>query len=144
MAALTYRTAGKIEIEESLEQMSAIAAEDITAGISCRFDETTGKAEIASAASSGTADAYGIALKTVKAGSALTLLRRGVVDGFVLDSLEFGDPVYMANTTGAAADTAGSVTVKIGTVIPAHANLVGGAVHKLLRVDYADGIQTGS
>ncbi len=144
MAALTYRTAGKIEVVESLEQLSAIAGEDITAGVSCLFDSTTGRAEHADASTLGTAKAYGIALKTVKAGTALTLLRRGVVDGFILDSLAMGDPVYIANTTGAADTAAGTVTTKIGEVIPAHANPIGDTVHKLLRVDYADGIEAGS
>lgn len=135
MSALTYVTAGKIEVVESIMQHTGVAGEDLTAGIAGRIN-SSGNIVKANSATAATNDAIGIVTRTVKAGNPVTLITIGVVDGFDLSGLAFGDPVFVNDTTGALGTAAGSVSLNVGTVVSAHANDIGQSVHKVLRVNF--------
>lgn len=134
MADLALVTADRVRIVESIEQMTLPAAEAITAGMAVRVDPTTGRFTKANGSAAGEARIWGIADQTVIAGQTLTAIRRGVMDGWDLDGLDYDDPVYLSNTDGILADTAGTVSTVIGRVIPGTSATLGNAYDKLLHI----------
>jgi hypothetical protein len=128
MADVVLVTADQLRVEESLEQDTLPAGVAVAAGQSVVRDGTTGRWVLG-----GADGGYGMAVKTVPAGLPVTAIRRGVIDGFDLDDLDYGDPVF-AGATGATADTG---TVPVGEVISVHTHRIGGVPDKLLRIDYA-------
>ncbi len=136
MADLELITDDKLNVVETRQQLTLVAAEDITAGEAVRIN-TAGKWENADASAIGTADYYGVATRSVKAGEAVTAIRSGVVDGFDLAGLAYGAPVFLSNTddVGALADAAGSTSRIVGRVIPANGQLIGATPDKLLDLD---------
>ena len=137
MADVVLVTAGQLRVEESLEQETLPAGVAIAAGQSVRKDATTGRWALADASAAGTADAYGMAVKTVPAGMGVTAIRRGVIEGFDLDDRDYGEQIFLSDTAGGIADAAGTASRVIGSVTPVHTHLLGGVPDKLLRVDYA-------
>jgi hypothetical protein len=137
MPDLALVTAGQLRVEESLEQDTLPAGVAIAAGQSVKKDATTGRWILGDASAAATANAYGMAVRTVPPGMAVTAVRRGLVEGFDLDALDYGDTVFLSDTAGAVADAAGTVTKQVGEVTPVHSHLLGGTPDKLLRLDYA-------
>lgn len=71
--------------------------------------------------------------KSTRIGQAVTVVRDGLLDvGDALDAMAFGDPIYLSDTDGVFATTAGTTSVVAGTVVPAHGN--GPTADKLFRV----------
>lgn len=137
MADVALITANRIHVVGIPEkQLPAVAGEALTAGELCRFD-TAGLAVNADGSGAGTADVVGMAQKGVAAGMPVTLLRRAVIDGFNLDGLAFGAYLYLSDTddVGAIGDAAGTVSVKVGRVIPAYGSDPGVAPDKLLLLE---------
>ena len=116
------------------EQHTLPAGVAITAGQLVRIDGTTGRFVIADSGAAGTARAYGVALRTVAAGYAVTAVRRGRISGYVVDAMAYNDPVYL-NPTGALGTAAGTVTEIVGRVIPAWTANLGVAPDKLVEID---------
>ena len=147
MADVVLVTAGQLRVEESLEQDTKPAGVAIAAGQSVKEDATTGRWILADASAAGTADAYGMAVKTVPAGLPVTAIRRGVVDGFNLTDQDYNEQVFLsdtaggigdaAGTAGGIGDTAGTAGGVVGRVIAVHSHRIGGVPDKLLRLDYA-------
>lgn len=135
MTDIALVTANRIRVVESTEQATLPAAEAIGAGQAVRIDTTTGKFTKANGTSTAEAAFYGIATRTVVAGEAVTAVRRGVLDGHELSALDYGAPLYLSNTDGTIADSAGSTSVNLGRVMPGNAVTVGTALDKLLLVD---------
>lgn len=135
MTAIALTTANRVEIEESLVQHTAIAAEAITAGEPVRFDTSTGKFTGANATSAAEARVYGIAGKTVAAGMPVTVVRQGVMDGWDLSGVNFGAEVYLSDTDGRIDTAEGTINVSLGRVVSANAVTVGTTADKLLYVD---------
>lgn len=121
MAVIDLVTADRVHITESLVQATLPAAVDITAGQLVRIN-TDGLWEPANAGAAGTADVYGVARGSVRAGFALTAIHEGVMDGWDLSGVDFGSPVYLSNTAGAVDTAAGTVSTVVGRVIPIHGN----------------------
>lgn len=124
------------EIEPIITTMVAAAA--VTAG-QVVYETTAGKADLAQANATGTAQTVrGIALQSVAANRPFNVLERGAVYGFTL-SQNPGTPIFVSTATaGAAADGAtgtGNFVVPIGSVrgIPEGPN--GSTVVKVLYVD---------
>ena len=120
MAVINLVTADRVRIVEPLVQMTLPAAADITAGMPVYID-SNGKFAPADASVAGTALVYGIAAHTVQAGFAVTAIHEGVMDGWNIDALAFGDAIYLSDTEGALDTATGTVTTLIGRVTPAHA-----------------------
>lgn len=137
MADVVLRTAGQLRVEESLEQDTQPAGVAIAAGQSVIRDATTGRWILADASAAGTANAYGMAVKTVPAGMAVTAVRRGVIEGFNLDDQDYDEQIFLSDTAGGIADASGTVSAVVGRVMPVHSHLVGGVPDKLLHIDYA-------
>lgn len=135
MSDLVVTAAGAGRVAESVQQFTGLANEAL-AEISPVRLTTGGKLEGADGSGAGTADVIGVAVRPGGAatGQACTVLRHGVVEGLDLSGLAYGAPVYLSDTKGALADAAGTVSVKIGNVVPAHANR-SGSPDKLLLVD---------
>lgn len=135
MTAIAVSVSNKVEVVESFLQMTLPAAEAISAGQAVRLDTSTGKFTKSNGTSTGEARIYGIATKTVAAGEPLTAIRKGVLDGYALASLNFDAKVFLSDTDGTLADAAGTVEVVIGRVIPATGVTLGTAYDKVLFVD---------
>ena len=136
MATVALTTADRVYIVQSLQQLTGVAVEAIEAGAAVRIDTTTGKWTNANGSSAGEARVIGIATRSVAAGEALTVLKKGILDGFALASQAYDLPIYMSDTDATLDDGTGStVDVAVGRVIPAFATTLGTAADKLLLVD---------
>lgn len=135
MADINLVTANKVNIVESIKQLTAPAVEAITAGMAMRLDTATGKFTKAKATDAAEARVKWIAVKTVAIGEAVTGIENGVMDGYDLSGLAYDAPVYLSDTDGRLADAAGTVSTVIGRVIPGTATTLGTALDKLLLVD---------
>jgi hypothetical protein len=116
------------------DQATYPAAEAIVAGAPIRLDTSNGRFTNANASSAAEARATHIATHSAAAGEAVTGIRRGLLDGFVLDALAYDAAVYLSNTDGRLADAAGTTPVTVGRVVPGFATTLGTAADKLLDV----------
>lgn len=67
-----------------------------------------------------------------RVGQAITVIRDGLLDvGNALSALAFGAAVYLSDTDGTLADSAGTVSVIVGRVVPGWGSAT---ADKLLRV----------
>lgn len=121
---------------ESVRQMTLISGEEILPGAIVRVDPSTGRFVNASAATVAQARAFGVALgsKICLPGFPLTALRSGVVDGFELDGA-YDAPLYLSDTSGSLADSAGTVSAPLGRIVPGAAHALGSATPKLFLIE---------
>jgi hypothetical protein len=122
-----------LNVEESFEQATLFAATDLDAGTPVIIN-SNGDFAAADASVAGTADVYGITVRKVKAGQAVTAIARGVLSGFNFAAQSFGKDIFLSDDAGRIADGAGTVSVRIGRVIPVRGELRGQAPAKLLQV----------
>lgn len=101
---------GKAEIYD------VIAAEAITKGEAVYFT-TSGTAGVADANASGKQQFRGIALETVGAGQAVSILKRGHCYGFTVSGLTPEDILYLSDTVGDLSTVVGTLTVNCGRVV---------------------------
>lgn len=135
MSDIDLVTADRVNLVEDMgQQKTLVAAEAITAGAPV-YITSAGKFANADGNGSGTTHPYGIALRTVAAGIAVTAIKRGVMDGWDLSGLAYDDPVYMSDTVGRIGTTAGSTSVVLGRVVPANAVSLGTSPDKVLDVN---------
>jgi hypothetical protein len=87
-----------------------------TNGQAVYFHATTGRLTASSAGATGTAKMAGLLVQNN--GRAGTYIVRGRVGGFNLSGLDYGASVYLSNTAGKLADSAGTTSVKVGVVVP--------------------------
>ena len=132
---IALTTADRVEIVESIIQMTLPAVEAVTAGMGVRIDTTTGKWTKANGSAAGEARVWGIATRTVAAGGALTAIRKGVMDGWDLSAMAYDDPVYLSDTDGRLSTVVGTVTVAMGRVIAGTSTTLGTAYDKILFVE---------
>ena len=93
------------------------AAVTITKG-QALYITSAGKVDLYDSNGSGTLQFAGIALTGGGAGSAISVLKRGVVYGFTVSGLAYWAPLYGSNTAGSIDDAAGASSVIVGRVIP--------------------------
>ena len=115
------------------DQSTNPAAEAIVAGAPIRLDPANGRWTNANGTVTAELASH-IAMHDAAAGQALTGVRRCTLDGYVLDALAYGAPVYLSNTDGRLGDTAGTVSTVIGRVVPGFATTLGTPADKLLDV----------
>ena len=123
-------------VVESIQQHTAQCAEDIAPRSPVRFDPATGKFTLANATTAAEAGLYGISTNVVnvKAGGTITAIKRGLMDGFAFTQ-SYGAAVFLSDTDGRLGDAAGTVPVKIGTIVSAWAQPIGAAADKLLSIE---------
>ena len=132
MGAAVSATAAKVAATHPDDAVirSYIAAAAITAGQAVYLN-TAGKVDLAQANSSGKEQFRGIALESVGAGQAVSVLVEGSLAGFDLSGVAYDGLVYLADTAGGLYDTASSSkTVQVGRVVPVSDN----ALTKILYV----------
>jgi len=132
---IALTTTNRVEIVESVIQMTLPAVEAIVAGAPVRIDTATGKWTNANGSAAGEARVWGIATRTVAAGVAVTAIRKGVMDGWALAALAYDDPIYLSDTDGRLSTAVGTVTVALGRVIPGTSTTLGTAYDKLFSVE---------
>lgn len=117
MADLTVNASRLRPLEGiELRAIPMIAAAAITKGQAV-YQNTTGLAAPADASAAGTVGTLvGIATSDAPAGSAVDVVYHGRLAGFDLSGMDPGAPVYISDTAGALADTAGTVSTRIGRV----------------------------
>lgn len=135
MTNLALVTAGKAHVVEAETQMTLPLGESLAVGDAVRLDTSTGKWTGANGSSTTENRIYGILVSKDGAGAVGTALRKGVIDGFDLSSLNYDAAVYLSDTDKKLADAAGTVSTIVGRVIPATAPVTGTAYDKLLFVD---------
>jgi len=125
-----------VGFEGTIQRGHIPALVDLTAGEAVIIDPTTGKLAAARGTTAPLARIYGITLRAVKAGYGVTVIRKGILDGFDLSALSYGVAVYLSDTAGGIlADAAGTVSTVVGRVIPGTSTLLGTAYDKLLEVE---------
>jgi hypothetical protein len=134
MANIAVATAGRIHIVESIQQKTLPAAEAIVAGAPVRIDTSAGTFTNANGSSASEARVWGIATRSVSAGEAVTVVRRGTLDGFTF-SQAYDAAIYLSDTDGRLGDTAGTVSTVVGRVVPGTATPIGTSYDKLLSVE---------
>lgn len=133
MAAIALTTAARVRVVQSLLQDTLVAAETIVAGAPIRID-TNGKATNSNATDTTENRVYGLATKSVIAGEALTVIRKGVMDGYVFTQA-YNAIIYLSDTDGTLADAAGTVSTIVGRVISVTGTTLGTAYDKVLSVE---------
>lgn len=139
MADIALTTDNKIDVVESIVQDTQPAgAGGVSAGDAVRYN-SVGRFVKADTTAAANARAFGIATRTAIEGEAVTAIRKGVLDGYVLDALAYGADVFLARTTGRVADatdaTAGAVNKTLGQVIPLRSSRISAGADKGLYVD---------
>lgn len=128
-----------------IDQMTLPAAEALTAGNAVRIvPSSTGAGRWTKANASDLTEGrvWGIATRTVVAGEAVTAVRNGILDGFDVASLAYGDPLYLSDTDGTIADSYGTVDVLIGRIVPGTATTLGTAYDRLVKVEIQEAAST--
>lgn len=117
----------------TIEQFTGPVNEAVALGQYVRINTTTGQVELGNGSSAGEARLGGLALHAAVIGETVTAIRKGIVDvGEALVNLTYDDDVFLSNTDGTLADTAGTTTLIVGTVCPGWAATT---ADKLLRLD---------
>jgi hypothetical protein len=133
MATIAPTTAGVVEVLEVIEQSSPkTCAADIVGGTFVRED-TNGNWVQALATTAANGRGCYLALRSAKAGEALTGLKTGKVAGFTI-SQAYDAQVFLSDT-GTVADAAGTVSIVAGRVMSLRANLLTAAADKGLLID---------
>lgn len=104
---------------EVIEQFTGPADETVEPGQYARLAPATGKLTKGNATNAGEVGT-GEGVCIVRQVNTITILKKGVIwlgEG-VLDALNFGAPVYLSNTDGTLADSAGTVNKLVGHVVP--------------------------
>jgi len=133
MANIAVATADRIEVVESIQQHTAPAGEAISAGAPVRID-TSGKFVNGNGTDATESNIYGIATKTVAANEPVTAIRRGKLDGFTFTQA-YNAAIYVSDTDARLGDAAGTVSVRVGRVLPGWAQTLGVAADKILSVE---------
>lgn len=138
MADISLVTAGKLNVG-TLPQMqhTFIASEAIVAGAPVYMVAATGKVanSDANGASPLNGPAFGVATRSAAAGEAVTVIRRGLVDGYDVSALNFGAKLYVSDTVGRIADAAGAASLVVGMVVPANGQALGSTADKLVLIE---------
>lgn len=117
MATITVTAAQVAPVfPHKAEIIPCVAGEAITAGAPVAL--TTAGWINADANAAGEQQVRGVALNSAGAGQAFDLLKRGHLAGASVSALANDAIIYLSDTVGRLDDTAGTMTVRIGRVVP--------------------------
>jgi len=118
MADLTY-TEAQVSLTyvnpSHAETYNVRLAEAVEAG-QVLYQLASGLWGLADANAAGKHRARAIALESAGSGSTISVVARGVLDGYDLSGMDYDDPVYLSDTAGDLADAAGTTEVVVGVV----------------------------
>ena len=119
MAGELTVTAAQVAVidAEKAEIYTGIAAAAITAGLPL-YMLTTGTMGIADANDAGKFQCRGISLAAAGAGQAVDYIKRGRLAGMGTAAVNCSAPIFVSDTVGRIATSAGSTSVTIGIVVP--------------------------
>lgn len=140
MADIALVTANKVHIVGApAVQLTAPAGEALSPGDPVRLN-TSGQFVKGNASSTTENNIWGIATgqKAIPANWPVTVVRIGILDGFNFTDQDHGEAIYLSNTDATLADSAGTTTLIVGTVVPGWGELLGSAPKKLLYVQITD------
>jgi hypothetical protein len=122
-----------VRIVEWIDKHDAPSNEVFAVGEAMRFS-STGAVTPANGTTTTEANFQGIAtIESDRIGKTINVVRDGILDvGEALAGLAPGDAIYLSDTDGTLATTAGTVSVVVGRVEPGNAN--GTTADLLLRV----------
>lgn len=138
MALIEFSDFKVVEIIQQITVKSGEALAD-RKGKYLRVDGTTGLAMFGNATTTGEVGVFkGLALTTQQfVGDSVTILMKGIVDvGDGVDGLAVGASVFVSDTDGELADTAGTVSTIAGRVYPVFSS-GDGTFRKLLYINLA-------
>ena len=101
---------------DKAEIIDVIAAAAVTKG-QALYQTASGTFGVADANDSGKEQFRGIALETVGAGQAVSMLKRGHCYGFTVSALNGDAALYLSDTAGSLDTAAGTMTVNCGRVV---------------------------
>lgn len=81
------------------------------------YQLATGKVGVADANGSGTLQFRGIALRAAAAGQIVPVLKKGRVYGYAVSAVDCDSPLYLSDTAGDIATSAGSTSINVGRVV---------------------------
>lgn len=113
--ALTAAQIGAVYPDKA-EIIDMIATEAIAAGEAV-YRLTTGKAGVADANAAGKQQCRGVALRAAAAGQVVPVLKRGHVYGYTVSGTNADVSLYLSDTAGDIATSAGTLTVVVGRVV---------------------------
>lgn len=103
---------------EQAEIKSYKAAADLSAG-NLLYVDASGKVGKADGNGPSPKNRFrGIALQSAKAGQTLDVLVAGYIQGYDVSGLAYDTAVYVSDSAGALADTAGTTSLLVGRVVP--------------------------
>jgi hypothetical protein len=114
MATLALVTANKVEVVESQDAFTQRANVAITAGQVVSFGANGWV--LADVNDAAVAAPWGIVVRSVAAGEAVTAVRRGILDGFDLSALTPGALLFLSGTPGDIVDA----QVNLAGATPGH------------------------
>jgi len=119
MAGELTVTAAQVAVIDPLkaEIFTGIAGEAITAGLPL-YMAATGLLGIADANAAGFFQCRGIALNAAGAGQAVDYIKRGRLAGMGTGAVNCSVPIFVSDTVGRIATSAGSTSVCVGIVVP--------------------------
>jgi len=100
---------------DKAEIVDMIAAAALTAGQPV-YMTTTGTVGVADANGSGTTQFRGIALKAAGAAGVVPVLKKGHCAGFAVSAVNCDSALYLSDTAGSIATSAGTLSVQVGRV----------------------------
>lgn len=100
---------------DKCEIVDMLAAVAITAGQAV-YQLAAGTVGVADANGSGTLQFRGIALRAAGAGQVVPVLKRGWCAGFSVAAVNCDSALYLSDTAGAIATSAGSTSINVGRV----------------------------
>lgn len=103
------------------EQLPAGPADEaLNAGEAIKINTSTGKYTPGNGSGAAEARVIGVAVTSATyAGQAITVIKRGILDvGDALSGLAYDQVVYLSDTDGTLADSAGTVSTVVGRVVP--------------------------
>lgn len=135
MANLTI-SASAVGLVKEFEAVTLPVDEAVTAGQVGRLNTTTGNLTLANGTLAAEARALGVFVRSSRfVNEPVHLIKRGILDlGSALNGVALDAVIYLSDTDGTLADSAGTVSTKIGRVIPAFGHT---DADKLLYVDVA-------
>lgn len=99
------------------------------------YQRTDGKVDLADADDAGKQQFRGIALVKTAASQPVTVMKKGMIFGFDVQSLDADARVYVSDTAGKLDTAAGTLSVTAGRVMGTTDINASGAVVKVLFVD---------
>jgi hypothetical protein len=131
MADLTITVCRPVKV---IEQITAPAAEVVTAGTYVRQNTSTGKLEKGNGTTTTENKPGGLTIQAAETiNLTITAVTKGWLDvGDALSALAYDAPVYLSDTDGTLGTTAGTVSTVVGKVVAAWGNTT---ADKLLSVD---------